>query len=681
MRAEGTMKKLLLILLFISVIAGRNSFAQDAAPEEAAPAAESGEYAAEEAYVYPVIKPEVSLVGGYRYVHLNDSSRAEEFEYLHDSVTLAGEARLFSFPHRFHLDLDIKNKKDYFGDVSYAYEDIILFRAINRTLWHNLDNIILRGVDAPSPGISISDNSALYGVETGITNVFLRFKTHDFPFHVYADGGLVVRDGTQQLRSLLGSGYFNDIVRSSQGRGVDWRTKTLTVGANSHLGPVEVDISHGEKRFDVGGANVFFDPYGAATSGLTVVRNADGFPHNLISELKGSSNTVKIHTSYTGKLVASATFSKIESENRESGAKADYLVGAGEVSWIASPKIAFFVKYRHRDRDLDTPDSIAFSNVCSPLNNPTHTYACIIRPAISAVTDTVSATGRFRVTSGITVRAEFSYDNIDREDAEKWFLPGSTTKMTASLSTDVRVARNAKLMAKYIHQFVDNPATNIEPNHSDEGRVSFAWVPFPALSTLVSYRIVNEKRNDLQFVEQDPVSGSVLVAGSPDSRDAFRHRFLGSVTYLLLKDLSLTASYSYIHNKVKEDLAYTDLSDNLLFDHRVPESDTTNNYSFDVNYMPSNNISLAAGVNYTVSSGGFIPSDVNLVQPVSIASFSELKTRETGYSASAEYRFKNGFSAGLRYRYSVFDDVLNNPYDDLNDGSAHIVLLTLSKKW
>ena len=675
------MKKFLLILLFVLVISGRNGFAQEDASGDAISEAESGEYAAEEAYVFPVIKPEVSLIGGYRYVHLKDDARAEEYEYLHDSITLGGEARLFSFPHRFHLDLDIKNKKDYFGDVSYAYEDIVLFRTINRTLWHNLDNIVLRGVTAPSPGISISDSGSRYGVETGITNVFLRLKTHDFPFHVYVDGGLVVRDGTQQLRSLLGSGYFNNIVRSSQSRGVDWRTKTITVGANSHLGPIEVDISHGEKRFDVGGSNVFYDPYGQATSGLTVTRNADTFPHNLVSELKGSSNTVKIHTSYTGKLVASATFSKIESENRESGAKADYLVGAGEVSWIASPKIAFFVKYRHRDRDLDTPDSVAYASVCSPLNNPTHTYACLIRPALSAVTDTVSGTGRFRVARGITLRAEFSYDNIDRDDAEKWFLPGSTTKMTAFLSTDIRIARNAKLMAKYIHQFVDNPATNIEPDHSDEGRISFSWVPLPALSALVSYRIVKEKRSDLQFVEQDPLTDESSIVESPDNRDALRQRLLGSITYLVLKDLSLTASYSYIHNKVKEDLAYTDLSGTLFFDNRVPESDSTHSYSFDLNYMPKHNIALGAGVSYTTSSGGFIPAALNLTQPVSIASFSELKTRETGYSASAEYRFKNGFSAGLRYRYSVFNDVLNNPYDDLNDGSAHIALVTISKKW
>jgi predicted porin len=285
------------------------------------------------------------------------------------------------------------------------------------------------------------------------------------------------------------------------------------------------------------------------------------------------------------------------------------------------------------------------------------------------------------VTSGITLRAEFSYENIDRKDAAEWFVPDSTTRKVASLSADIRIARNAKLMAKYTHQDTENPETNIEPDHSDEGRISFTWAPLPGLSTLLSYRVAKESRGALQFVQQDPVTSVEFLAESPDKRDALRDRFLGSITYLVLKDLSLTASYSYIHNKVKEDLAFNDTSGNLLFDPRVPETDTAHSYSLDANYLPKNNIALTAGVSYTVSSGAFFPADINLTQPVSIASFSELKTRETVYSVSGEYRFKNGFSAGIRYGYTVFDDVLDNPFDDVNDGKAHIVLLTLSKKW
>ncbi|MDH4233034.1 MAG: hypothetical protein OEW04_13520, partial [Nitrospirota bacterium] len=59
----------------------------------------------------------------------------------------------------------------------------------------------------------------------------------------------------------------------------------------------------------------------------------------------------------------------------------------------------------------------------------------------------------------------------------------------------------------------------------------------------------------------------------------------------------------------------------------------------------------------------------------------ELKIRETTYSATGEYQFKGGYSAGVRYRYTTFRDLQDNQYDDVNDGRANIILLTVSKKW
>ncbi len=70
-----------------------------------------------------------------------DQARAEEFEYLHDSLVLGGELRTVSLNHRLHLDLDERNEKDYYGDISYAYKDLVLFRGVNSTLFHNFDNI------------------------------------------------------------------------------------------------------------------------------------------------------------------------------------------------------------------------------------------------------------------------------------------------------------------------------------------------------------------------------------------------------------------------------------------------------------------------------------------------------------------------------------------------------------
>ncbi len=644
------------IVLLYALLMGGSVFAQE--EDAKAPETNPEEVSQEEGYAFPSIKPEYSISGGYRFVHSDGSSRAAEYEYLHNAITLGGELRFFSFPHRFHLEFDIKNKKDFFGDVTYMYKDIIRFRATGSSIFHNLQNITLD----PSTNVDVRDAGVDYGIRSGINNAFLRFKTPDFPFHVYIDGSLVTRDGMQQQRSLLGSGSFNNIVRATQSRNIDLDTKSVTIGANSHLGPVEVDFSHGEKRFDAEGDKVLFDFYTASAA-----RAAGEFPHNLIPDLKSSSNTLKLHTSYTGSLVASATFSKIDKENKDSGAKADYFIGAGEISWVESPRLAFFLKYRHKETDIDSPDSVSITDRTNPLN----TYIYLVEPAISSVNDTVSGIIRYRPLKGVTVKADYTYENIRRSVSPEWDVPQDTQRNTTSLSADVRVMKGVDIKAKYTHKFITNPAYNTDPDHSDEGRVSVTWVPAPRLSAVVSYSILGEKRDDLIFTDTTDAK----------NRDVTRDRLLGSVTYLLLKDLSITASYAYMHDKTKQDIVYQDLVGTPHVDPLVPATETMHNFGLDISYLPKNNITLNTGVSYTISKGEFFPSDANLLLPVSIASFSKLDTKEVLYYFSGEYRFKGGFAAGVQYRFCNFDDVLDNPFDDVSDGKAHIVLLTLSKRW
>jgi hypothetical protein len=219
-------------------------------------------------YEFPYIKPGISLAGGYRFVDYSGSEKAGEYEYLHNSITLGGELRVFTYPHRLHIDADLKNKKDYFGELRYAYKDILYFRGINRTLVHNLDNIRLLDLDTAtlSPGIDIRDSNKRYDMQTGITSFFLRLKNPDFPSHIYLGGSVIQRDGSQQQKSFSGSGYFNNIVRTSQSRDIDRQTKIISVGLNSHLGTIEMDISHEEKRLDLNGDNVLFDAFGNAQS-------------------------------------------------------------------------------------------------------------------------------------------------------------------------------------------------------------------------------------------------------------------------------------------------------------------------------------------------------------------------------------------------------------------------------
>ncbi len=648
-----------LALISVLLMSGR-VFAQGEGPSSGETAVE--EASQEEGYTFPSIKPEFSVSGGYRFVHSDGFDRAAEYEYLHNSLTLGGEFRMFSFPNRFHLEFDVKNEKDFMGDVTYMYKDIFRFRGTTSSLFHNLDNIKLINLDpsTPSPGVDVRDAETKYGVRTGISNASLRFKTPDFPFHLYVEGSLVEKKGTRQQISLLGSGSFNNIVRTSQSRNIDLDTKSVTVGANSHLGPVEVDYSHGEKRLDANGDKVLFDFYTASPA-----RAAGEFPHNLIPDLKSSSNTIKIHTSYTGALVASATFSKIDKENKDSGAKANYFIGAGEISWVESPRLAFFLKYRHKESDVDSPDIVSITDRTNPLN----TYIYAVEPAISSVVDTVSGIVRYRLLSGVTLKADYTYENIRRDVSPEWDIPGNTQRNTASISADVRIVKGLDFKAKYTHKSITDPAYNTEPDHSDEGKVSVTWRPLPRLNATVSYSIISERRDDLLFTD------------TPDAhnRDVNRNRLMGSVTYLLFKDLSVTAVYAYMHDKTKQDIVYQNSVGAPQVDPIVPSTDMVHNYVLNLNYLPKNNITLNTGVSYTISSGEFSPSDPNLLLPVSIASFSQLKTKEIIYYLSGEYRFKGGWAAGLQYRYSNSDDAL--AYDDMTDGKTHIVLLTLSKRW
>ena len=659
------MKKIIILVLLIVGLCIAGAYAQEA-EQSPSPDVEQVEPEVAEHYVFPVIKPEISLTGGYRYVHLNGSSRVEEYEYLHNSLVLGGELRTVSMDHRLHLDLEVRNEKDYYGDISYAYKDLILFRGVNSTLFHNLDNISLFKFSPPPVLADNMDPDGKYGIKVGISSLLLRFKTPDFPAHLYFEGNFVDKDGTAQQMFYHQFLDRTKNTRTSDRRDIDLLTSVYTVGANSHLGPIEADLSHSEKRFDVSGDKVLVDSFDA-TAGTPSRTKGDYF-HNSIPELKSSTNTLKLHTTYTGGLVGSATFSKTDKENRDSRATAEYLLAAGDISWMPMTRLTFFVKYRHQERDVDNPDTVTVQNL-TDLSK----YSYAVRDSISSISDSVTGVARYRPLKGVMLKADYTYEDIRRNDAEDWLaIPDSTQRQKLSLSGDVKIMSGLKLRAKYTHKDINNPSTNMEPDHSNEGLLTLSWLPLPGLNTFISYAIKEEKRDTVDFVNYD--TGEVETA---DNRKVNDDRIIGTVSYVLLRNLSVTASYAYIHNKVRQDIRLSP-DDPAYWDSQVPYKTTARSYSFDVHYSPKSFISLDAGINHTKSQGMFYTSASNLQN---IPVFSDLKTRETTYFASGEYQFKGGFSAGLQYRYSTLKDLLDSPYNEIDDGRVSIVLLTLSKKW
>jgi predicted porin len=136
-----------------------------------------------------------------------------------------------------------------------------------------------------------------------------------------------------------------------------------------------------------------------------------------------------------------------------------------------------------------------------------------------------------------------------------------------------------------------------------------------------------------------------------------------------------------MQSRIQQDIEYHDATGVPFIDPLVPYKDRVHSYAVDASFRPSSNLTVTGGVSHTISSGAFYPGSSVLLQPVSVASFSDLKIRETVASAGGEYRFEKGFSVGATYKYSEVKDVLDNPFDDVTNGKAHIVMLSLSKKW
>jgi outer membrane receptor protein involved in Fe transport len=530
-------------------------------------------------------------------------------------------------------------------------------------LFHNLNHYILGPDDptTPSPSFTDLNPGAVYSVENQMRRAFIRFKTPDFPFHLYADVWTVDREGTIQQIFLRGfSGGLNIV---SQSRDIDWNTQAVRVGANSHLGPIEVDYSHMEKTFRSLTDNVLYD----TTPGPNPV------PHNLTPNLESSSDTVKIHTAYSGRLVADGTYTNGEKKNDYSGAKAQYWNAGGDLTYMPITSVMFVFKYRHYDLDFTNPNTVI--NV-----TPTALVTVNVRDSIASSRDVLSGTIRYRATDRLTLRGEYVAENIDRTRGTLgstvppppanapafWDVPENTTKNTAKIALAYRIMNKLSFRADYSYLNVDNPAYDTDPNKAQSARASLTWSPTTWVNTLLSYSTVHETRNDLDA----PLAGG--------SRDATRNQGLASVTFMVGSRSSITASYAYFQNKVDQSVTFQDGVGAFSIESGVPYADIAHVGSLALTYAPIDRMNLTASASRSYTRGNFTLAGTGSVTNVGgIAELSNMKVVDSLYAAGIEMQLSRNVGSEIRYQYRKYDDQL----DSSQDGTENTLLATLSMKW
>lgn len=599
----------------------------------------------------------------YYWVSRDRSSRAAEYEFLEKSVGGVLQTEWDPLPHRFSLDTNYLNRKDYFGEMDYAYRDVVVVNLLARGVFHNLDHLSLGTDDPTTPGVSFTDLNPAdqYGVESQLNKAFIRFKYPDFPFHVYAEAITTERDG--KIQQIFLRGFTGGLDKVSQSRDIDWHSQEVRVGVNSHLGPVEADYSHAEKKFESRSAKALFDVYPLFT-----------VPHNEVPDLKSSSDTVKLHTSYTGKIVAAATYSNGVKKNTDSGAKADFQNAAGDLTITPVPGLLLVFKYRHYDLAQGDPDTVTLPGTGSVFN---------VRAPISSTRDVMSGAVRYRVSNRMIVRGEYAVDLAVRDvfhgpdfnplriaptpmgtGPNSWDVAHRTLKSTEKLGISYRVTNKLSLRADYAASQVTNPAYASDPDRIDSGKATVTWTPVRRLIALASYGGVREKRDNLTA----PLAGG--------SRKAERDQALGSITLLMGKRSSVTASYLYFQNKTKESLTFTDLSGAFTVEDRVPYGDKAQVLALSASHSVSEAATLTAEASKSYSSGSF-RVDGSVPGTTGIDDLSDLKVVEDIYTAGLEMRINRNMGGELRYQHRHFD----NKIDNTQDGRVDIALAALHVRW
>lgn len=595
---------------------------------------------------------------GYRLVDGDDFTRTGKYVEDQSSPTLGVKLETFPLPHRYFVHGDYLGPHDYYGDFAYAYSDIFMFRDLLVGVHHNLDHYSYQFPGEP-PSVTYTDLNP--GDENYVdfmkNDLFLRLKAPNFPFHAFMQYRYLEHDGSLQERYLIG--YFGSLNKTAQSRDIDWETNDLTLGLNSHLGPVEVEYSHNRYEFDPGAGAVLYDYYASAfPPGI--------YPHNAIPEIESRGNEIRIHTSYTGQIVASATLSNAETENNYSSAEAESWRGAFDLQWMPDPVISMFFKFRHLTTDKDYPAKTTLKGV-------SRTLSYEVRPPLSTRRDIFSLAARYRPLGKLTLNGKYEFENRERDDADEWVVvPEDSDIHRIKLTARARLMSTLKLKGVYEYKHYDNPSYNAEPDDYNKIRLNASFDPASWITADLDYRLILTQRDGLLYLNDT----RLIEDGERDGRTDY---VLGSLSFILSADTSLTASYGYNRWKIEQDLAYSrwdpagGVDEIPYYDRGTPYTDDAHILALTLATKLREDLRLRAGVSYTVTESEYLPD------PSYLTVFTSRETTETIVSAEIAKQFMGNWEVGLKLKAGFYKDEYSGDVYDEESDELYLSMLTLTR--
>lgn len=585
--------------------------------------------------------------------------RGAEFDVDTNSMIVGGRVEAFPLPQRFYLDVNVEGDEHWFGELRHSYTDVYQVRFLSRRFVHNLDNIALYDLNPATNVSEVSrhDLGSEYSLGIDIDQFRLRLKTPDFPFHLYTEGEVFRLNGERQQLFLGYSGASQ--ARVSKAMDVDQQTTSLTLGANSHLRWLEVDISHSWQQFD----SEVADRYHYLASGK---RSEGDYTHNSLPALKTSKNTLKLHTTQTGKIVASATLADISRTNETSDRytiEAEKRLGYTDLLWTPLVNLALGTKYRRQENSGSGPGTII-----SPWNGE----ALAIKSGVEGAAETYAAFVRYRPIRTVTLNGQYSIEHRERDldSALAWHLAEEKNINTFDAGASWRPLHQARIRVNYrlssseVEPGLVPEIFNNDPERTHQVTADVSYSPRAATMILLSVLLKDDTANNLSSLYHDfaaqefvPVSDGGVEA---NNYDAFWQRYLASVTHAWTERFSVTGSYVY--SLMDSERGISVLEGVPIVDAGYNNTQGYHSLSLSSSWQATERFSLDSMIDYTIAFGDYSLTSGTLNQFLSLGDMAMTDIKELGLRFDGGYDLGQGWKAGVVFRYVTFiDKSFDNP--------------------
>jgi len=625
---------------------------------------------------------------GYNFVVRDGfGGRALEYGFLHSSRSGGLFYRHLEKDTNLELEGFFLNEHDYHGDLLLDYRGDYRLHLRTESLFHNLDRELLF-TDEFNVGTSLYtprqlDSSADYGVSFVQESADFRYRLHNYPLHVNLGYWRHLKEGTIQQRFADTSFAGTPNTLYATARGVDRQTQEGRLGVDAHLGPLDVIYDFRVRTFK--------DSIPTPVANFVARPETAGGPqqHNEDPDSRFISHTVKLHSSLSGGLVGSGSYSIEERENLSRlsdtrgirHATVHLQNAAGDLVYTPSKEYTAALKYRRQELDNGSRGpltSLHFVNLEQP------------RPPVDSTKDLVSATFSYRPSGQLSLVGEYRAEFLKRDHVSEfpsqtsWLLPESSDTRMGSLALYYRPLKGLRMNANYSYTATDHPSYGSSFEKRHEGRFLTSYTLSNRWGATANVLVRRESNDEIQrFLVDfppDPLDPLIHTAYPLISRDRRSENANLGAWFAPCARLTLGANYAYLQSRVDQPVLFTSF---------VPGSEAASQffsrshvYGMNASYALDEKLDLSLMLQQVRSSSAFAPQSTVFGVDGDTAGIRELSSQQSVISllsARGEYRFTRVLSSSLEY--SVRDYNEENAASSLYNGTVHMILAGVAASW